>query len=195
MSVSKAAALQEHRDPRNSMDNEQSNRDNIRRYRTAFTREQLARLEKEFSRENYVSRPRRCELAHALDLPEATIKVWFQNRRMKDKRQRQSFGFPCDPQIAMYFMHAAAAAAAATTYGPYPQIPGNLPYPYYPAPIRQVSPAALQLPHTFPVGISLAPSERSNSPALTTSTSVTSTSATPQISPSQPKLFRPFKEI
>ena len=59
--------------------------DNIRRYRTAFTREQIGRLEKEFVRENYISRPKRCELAAELNLPENTIKVCLIDTKLQTR--------------------------------------------------------------------------------------------------------------
>uniref|UniRef100_A0A8B9UE18 Homeobox domain-containing protein n=1 Tax=Anas zonorhyncha TaxID=75864 RepID=A0A8B9UE18_9AVES len=60
-----------------------------RRLRTAFSAEQIGTLESSFQRHRYLGAAERRKLAGRMRLSEVQIKTWFQNRRMKLKRQLQ----------------------------------------------------------------------------------------------------------
>ena len=60
-----------------------------RRQRSVFSNHQVAQLEAYFRVSEYIDGERKKELSNLTNLPEQQIKVWFQNRRQKKKRESE----------------------------------------------------------------------------------------------------------
>ncbi|XP_035910784.1 homeotic protein caudal isoform X2 [Anopheles stephensi] len=59
------------------------------KYRVVYTDQQRLELEKEFHYTRYITIRRKSELAQNLQLSERQVKIWFQNRRAKDRKQKK----------------------------------------------------------------------------------------------------------
>uniref|UniRef100_UPI0037E8A41F NK2 transcription factor related 7 n=1 Tax=Semicossyphus pulcher TaxID=241346 RepID=UPI0037E8A41F len=90
--------------PDSSSDSNSKSRSRQRRKpRVLFSQPQVSELERRFRQQRYLSAPERDHLAHCLKLTSTQVKIWFQNRRYKCKRQRQDqslelAGFPAAPR-------------------------------------------------------------------------------------------------
>lgn len=60
-----------------------------RKPRVLFSQTQVLELERRFKQQKYLSSLEREHLANVLQLTSTQVKIWFQNRRYKCKRQRQ----------------------------------------------------------------------------------------------------------
>ncbi|XP_028648492.2 homeobox protein vent1-like [Erpetoichthys calabaricus] len=132
-----------------------------RRLRTKFTSEQIYKLEKAFTKQKYLGASERLKLAAKLQLSETQVKTWFQNRRMKLKREVQDlqpeyFRPPFTPHIMYpYFnplQHLNYAAGQRMTLSPYTpeNVTANPMYGPLIHPAVSLSPVMLQQPLLHP---------------------------------------------
>ncbi|XP_068876530.1 homeobox protein vent1B-like [Aphelocoma coerulescens] len=127
-----------------------------RRLRTAFSAEQISTLESSFQRQQYLGAAERRQLAGRMRLSEVQIKTWFQNRRMKLKRQLQELRTEpfCSPALP-YAPQSAVVPLPVTYVARPPPLPRQgaasegFPLAALPAPALDLSSACRAQPVGF----------------------------------------------
>eukprot|EP00076_Gallus_gallus_P009917 XP_004942219.1 homeobox protein vex1-like [Gallus gallus] len=129
------------------------------RPRTKFSAVQLQELERSFREQRYIGASEKRRLAAALDLSQSQIKTWFQNRRMKFKRETQDarvealvsglfLPYHCYPDtVTPSCLHGMDVSVSSNPSTPL--------HPAGPGPALLVPPVAAQLPQAALPGTAL----------------------------------------
>ncbi|XP_004554611.3 ventral homeobox [Maylandia zebra] len=105
-----------------------------RRVRTKFSSEQIKKLERIFIKQKYLDSGEREKTAQKLNLTETQVRTWFQNRRMKLKREFQDYLTPPVPPVIFQPLSPVQ----------YHSMAGHLPHysptghPFYSLPVPQL---------------------------------------------------------
>ncbi|XP_010355850.1 NK1 transcription factor-related protein 2 [Rhinopithecus roxellana] len=124
-----------------------------RRARTAFTYEQLVALENKFRATRYLSVCERLNLALSLSLTETQVKIWFQNRRTKWKKQNPGADGAAQVGGGAPQPGAAGGGGGGSGGSPGPHGTGALPFQTFPSysAANVLFPAAASFPLTAAV--------------------------------------------
>lgn len=91
------------------------------KYRVVYTDHQRVELEKEFYFSRYITIRKKSELAVSLGLSERQVKIWFQNRRAKERKQnkkRQEMTVPMKGEQSLPSCREQPLMLANTTHPP-----------------------------------------------------------------------------
>ncbi|KAG7252273.1 hypothetical protein CRUP_023399, partial [Coryphaenoides rupestris] len=89
------------------------------KYRVVYTDHQRLELEKEFHYSRYITIRRKAELATSLGLSERQVKIWFQNRRAKERKvNKKKLQQPASSTTAASLPHGTHSGEAPGGGGP-----------------------------------------------------------------------------